>query len=95
MCYTQWTETRAVFNRGQYKVAEQVAEIGAALSLAILGFDTDNGGASLNWHLVNSFARRRRPISSYQLAGIPSKRQRAHRAEEVGPTCVSWWATQG
>ena len=61
--HTQWTETRAVFNRGQYEVAKRIAEIEVALPFAILGFDTDNGGEFLNWHLVNYFARRRRPIS--------------------------------
>ena len=45
--HTQWTETRAVFNRGQYEVAKRIAEIEAVLPFAILGFDTDNGGEFL------------------------------------------------
>ena len=60
--HTQWTETRAVFNRGQHEVAKRIAEIEAALPFAILGFDTDNGGEFLNWHLVNYFARRPQPV---------------------------------
>jgi hypothetical protein len=60
--HTQWTETRAVFNRGQHAVAKRIAEIEAALPFAILSFDTDNGGEFLNWHLVNYFARRRHPM---------------------------------
>jgi hypothetical protein len=36
--HTQWTETRAVFNRGQHAVAKGIAEIEAALPFAILGF---------------------------------------------------------
>jgi hypothetical protein len=60
--HTQWTETRAVFNRGQHAVATRIAEIEAALPFAILGFDTDNGGEFLNWHLVNYFLRRQRPV---------------------------------
>ena len=28
----------------------------------ILGFDTDNGGEFLNWHLVDYFGKRRVPI---------------------------------
>ena len=40
--HTQWTETRAVFNRGQHEVAKRIAQIEAALPFAILGFDTDN-----------------------------------------------------
>jgi hypothetical protein len=60
--HTQWTETRAVFNRGQHEVAKRIAEIEAALPFAILGFDTDNGGEFLNWHLLNYFTRRRHPV---------------------------------
>jgi hypothetical protein len=38
--HSQWTETRAVFNRGQYEVAKRIAEIEASLPFAIQGFDT-------------------------------------------------------
>ena len=51
-----------MFNRGQYEVAKRIAEIEAALPFAILGFDTDNGGEFLNWHLLHYFARRRHPV---------------------------------
>jgi hypothetical protein len=30
--------------------------------LRFLGFDTDNGGEFLNWHLLNYFSRRRHPV---------------------------------
>ena len=60
--HTLWTETLAVFTRGQHAVAKRIAEIEAALPFAILGFDTDNGGEFLNRHLLNYFARRRRPV---------------------------------
>jgi hypothetical protein len=72
--HTQWTETRAVFNRGQHAVAKRIAEIEAALPFAILGFDTDNGGEFLNWHLLNYFARRRHPVGF--------TRSRAHRKND-------------
>jgi hypothetical protein len=35
--HTQWTETRAVFNRGALAVKARIAEIEAALPFAILG----------------------------------------------------------
>jgi hypothetical protein len=60
--HTQWTETRAVANRGQAAVAERIAQIEAALPFAILGFDTDNGGEFLNWHLVDYFGKRAAPV---------------------------------
>jgi hypothetical protein len=37
---------------GQYEGAKRIAEIEAVLPFAILGFDTDNGGEFLNWHLL-------------------------------------------
>jgi hypothetical protein len=60
--HTQWTETRAVPNRGQAAVAERIAQIEASLPFAILGFDTDNGGEFLNWHLVDYFSKRPLPV---------------------------------
>ena len=49
-------------HRGQHEVAKRIAQIEAALPFAILGFDTDNGGEFLNWHLLNYFTRRRHPV---------------------------------
>ena len=46
--HMQLKETRAVSNRGQEAVREQIADIEANLPFAILGFDTDNGGEFLN-----------------------------------------------
>jgi hypothetical protein len=60
--HTQWTETRAVPNRGQAAVSERIAQIEASLAFPILGFDTDNGGEFLNWHLVDYFGKRPRPV---------------------------------
>jgi hypothetical protein len=60
--HTQWTESRAVENRGQAAVAGRIAEIEAALPFALLGFDSDNGGEFLNWHLAGYFRDRPRPV---------------------------------
>jgi hypothetical protein len=60
--HTQWTETRAVANRGQAAVAARIAQIEASLPFPILGFDTDNGGEFLNWHLLAYFAKRPAPV---------------------------------
>jgi hypothetical protein len=60
--HTQWTETRAVPNRGQAAVAARIAQIEATLPFAILAFDTDNGGEFLNWHLLDYFGKRKRPV---------------------------------
>jgi hypothetical protein len=61
--HTQWTETRATWNRGQYAVQQRVAEVEIALPFAIFGFDTDNGGEFINHHLVDYFHKRVKPVS--------------------------------
>jgi hypothetical protein len=60
--HTQWTETRAVWNRGQYAVCERIGEVEKALPFVILGFDCDNGGEFLNWHLADYFLKRPVPV---------------------------------
>ena len=61
--HTQWTETRAVWNKGQHGVRERIAEVEKALPFAILGFDSDNGGEFLNWHLADYFLGRPKPAN--------------------------------
>lgn len=60
--HTQWTETRAISNRGQAAVQGRIAEIEAMLPFPILGFDSDNGGEFINWHLVDYFRERSVPV---------------------------------
>jgi hypothetical protein len=60
--HTQWTETRAIWNRGQHAVCTRIAEVEQTLPFPILGFDSDNGGEFLNWHLVDYFRARERPV---------------------------------
>ena len=57
--HTQWTETRAVWNKGQHGVQQRIAEIEKALPFPILGFDSDNGGEFINWHLADYFRDRK------------------------------------
>jgi hypothetical protein len=61
--HTQWTETRAIWNKGQHAVRERVAEVERSLPFAILGFDSDNGGEFLNWHLADYFLNRPEPVA--------------------------------
>jgi len=61
--HTQWTEARAIWNRGQHSVQERIAEVEKALPFAMLGFDSDNGGEFLNWHLFDYFHLRARPVA--------------------------------
>ena len=61
--YTQWTETRAIWNKGQHEVRGRIEEIEKALAFPILGFDSDNGGEFLNWHLRDYFLERKKPVA--------------------------------
>jgi hypothetical protein len=61
--HTQWTETRAIWNKGQHAVRTRVTEVEAALAFPILGFDSDNGGEFLNWHLADYFLKRPEPVA--------------------------------
>ena len=61
--HTQWTETRAIWNRGQQAVQQRIAEVEAALPFAILGFDCDNGGKFINWHLSDYFRLRKTAVA--------------------------------
>jgi hypothetical protein len=56
--HSQWTECRAVWNKGQHGVVSAVGEIEGALPFELLGFDSDNGSEFLNWHLVTYLQER-------------------------------------
>jgi hypothetical protein len=57
-----WTANRAVWNRGAQGVVRATREVEAALPFEILGFDCDNGGEFLNWHLVRYFQERPKKV---------------------------------
>jgi len=61
--HTQWTETRAVWNKGQHEVRGRIEQIEKALAFPLLGFDSDNGGEFLNWHLRDYFLEREKPVA--------------------------------
>jgi len=62
MC-SEWTEGRAVWNRGSVGVLERTREVEQALPFAIMGFDFDNGGEWLNWSLIKYLQVRPVPIN--------------------------------
>jgi hypothetical protein len=57
-----WTEGRAVWNKGAAGVLAQTRDVEASLPFALRGFDFDNGGEWLNWHLLRHLQARRQPI---------------------------------
>ena len=59
---TGWTEQRAVWGKGESGVLEQITNIEKTLPFSILGFDCDNGGEFLNYHLLRHFTERKQPV---------------------------------
>jgi len=59
---TQWTENRAVWNKGYHGVSEVIKNIEDNLPFSILGFHSDNGGEFLNHHLYRYFRNRTEPV---------------------------------
>jgi hypothetical protein len=59
---TGWTEQRAVWGKGESGVLEQIKNIEKTLPFSILGFDCDNGGEFLNYHLLRHFTERKQPV---------------------------------
>ena len=59
---TDWTELRALENRGQACTLRQIAQLEASLPFALRGLDSDNGGEFINHHLVAYLGQRPQPV---------------------------------
>lgn len=59
---TGWTHTRAVWNKGAEGVKKQTADVEQKLPFELLGFDCDNGGEFLNYHLLSYLQDRNQPV---------------------------------
>ena len=60
---TGWTEQRACWGKGEKGVLSAIKSIEKHLPFPIQGFDCDNGSEFLNWHLLNHFIKRKKPVS--------------------------------
>ena len=58
-----WTAGRAVWNKGATGVLEQTRDVETHLPFPLRGFDCDNGGEWLNWHLLRYLQARRQPVA--------------------------------
>src|SRR2546423_3382089 len=72
--FSQWTENRAVWNKGAAGVLEQVKDLEQKLPFPIEGFDVDNGSEFLTFHLSRYFLDRPR--------AVPMTRSRAYRKND-------------
>ncbi len=59
---TDWTELRALQNRGQHCTLTQIAHLEQSLPFALLGLDSDNGGEFINHHLAAYLGQRPQPV---------------------------------
>lgn len=57
-----WTAGRGVWNKGAAGVLAQTCDVEASMPFALLGFDFDNGGEWLNWHLLRHLQQRSQPV---------------------------------
>jgi len=60
--YSGWTENAAVWNKGAHGVLTQLKLIEERLPFKLLGFDSDNGSEFLNYHLLEYFQIRNKPV---------------------------------
>ena len=84
-----WTEQRAVWGKGYSGVMEQIKDIEDSLPFPLLGFDADNGGEFINWHLYRHF-RSRKELVEYTRSRAYKKNDNAH-VEQKNWTHVRQW----
>jgi hypothetical protein len=72
--FSQWTENRAVWNKGSTDVLREVKDLEKSLAFELLGFDVDNGSEFLTFHLWRYLLDRPRPV--------PMTRSRAYRKND-------------
>jgi hypothetical protein len=77
---TDWTEQRAVENRGAHAVLVQVQDV---------GIDSDNGGEFINHHLARYAQARPAPL--HPGTSLQEQRQRACRTEKLHPCAPAFW----
>jgi hypothetical protein len=60
--HSQWTEMRAVWNKGAHGVLEKIDAIRQILPFALIALDSDNGSEFINNHLVRYCAIPENPV---------------------------------
>lgn len=59
---TGWVEIRATWEKGQQNVHKAIKDIEESLPFPLLGFDSDNGGEFINYHLKSYFEKRKHKV---------------------------------
>ena len=61
--FSGWTEGGAVWNKGANGVLTATKAMEERLPFELLGFDSDNGGEFLNYHLLDYMRKRKMPVA--------------------------------
>jgi 5S rRNA maturation endonuclease (ribonuclease M5) len=86
---TGWTEQRTVWGKRDSGVLEQIKNIEKRLPFPILGFDCDNGGEFLNYHLLRHVTERKHPVQ-FTKSRAYHKDDNAH-IEQKNRTHIRQW----
>lgn len=84
--FTGWTENRAVWNKGQAGIHQQLQNIEEQLPFRVCGFHTDNGNEFLNYHLHSFYHDRPEPVQMTR--GRPGAKNDNPHAEQKNYTHV-------
>jgi len=74
---TGWIESRAIWGKGQIGTFKAIESIENSLPFKVRGFDSDNGGEFLNWHMFSYFTKRKKPVE-YTRSRAYKKNDNAH-----------------
>jgi len=75
---TGWSEQRAVWGKGETSVLEQIKDVEQSLPFHLRGFDSDNGGEFLNYHLLRHFTDNRKIPIQFTRSRAYKKDDNAH-----------------
>lgn len=87
---TGWTEQRAVWGKGETGVLEQTKNVEDSLPFPLRGFDSDNGGEFINYHLYKYLALRQGDPIQFTRSRAYKKDDNSH-IEQKNWTHVRQW----
>ncbi|MFH1504248.1 MAG: integrase [Candidatus Omnitrophota bacterium] len=88
-----WSEQRAVWGKGEAAAFEQIKDIEDSIPFPFLGFDSDNGGEFINYHLWRYFVNRKVP-AQFTRSRAYKKNDNSH-IEQKNWTHVRQWFGYG
>ena len=90
---TGWSEQRAIWGKGEAATFEQIKDIENSVPFDFLGFDSDNGGEFINYHLWRYFVNRKTP-AQFTRSRAYKKNDNSH-VEQKNWTHIRQWLGYG